>query len=171
MTWRTPPSLKWLIIKRSRISGLIEKLTEEQDSLVARLDHLSSLIPRLHSQLSALDETFELHDIQVEPTEIAPTTPHQETGVLPFGQMSRILLGTMRKHGTWVPTTVLTYEVLSRIPNGAPPHYEKYVRRAVRRRLGNLLRKGRVERLLDNPLSHDGSTEALWRIPRDADSP
>jgi hypothetical protein len=171
MTWRTPPSLKWLIVKRSRISGRIEKLTEEQDSLVARLDHLNGLIPRLRGQVRALDETFGLHDIQVEPTEIAPVTPHQGAMVLPFGQMSRILLGTMRKHGTWVPTTVLTYEVLSRVPDGAPPHDEKYVRRAVRRRLGTLLREGRVERLLDNPLSHDGSTEALWRIPRDADSP
>jgi len=171
MTWRTPPSLKWLIVKRSRISGRIEKLAEEQDSLVARLDHLKGLISRLRGQLRALDETFGLHDIQIEPTEIAPVTPHQEAMVLPFGQMSRILLGTMRKHGTWVTTTVLTYEVLARVPDGAPSHDEKYVRRAVRRRLGTLLREGRVERLLDNPLSHDGSSEALWRVPGDTDTP
>jgi len=155
MTWRTPPSLKWLIVKRSRTSGLISRLTEERDSLSARLDRINQLIPRLERQLQALDVTFELHDIQIEPTDIAPVVPHKAVRLLPFGQLGRVMLRAMRKHGTWIPTTVLAVEVRAAMPDGLRAYDEIYLRRAIRRRLGALLKEGRVERLLDNALAHD----------------
>lgn len=122
-------------------------------------------ISKLERQLQALDVTFELHDIQIEPTEIAPVVPHKAIRLLPFGHMSRVMLRAMRKHGAWVPTTVLAIEVCACMPDGGQSYDETYIRRAVRRRLRTLLREGRVERLLDNALSHDGLSEALWRIP------
>ncbi len=167
MTWRTPPSLKWLIVKRSRISGLIEKLTHEQTTLAARLEHLGGLLPRLHRQLQSLDDTFGLHEIQIEPAEIAPVAPQQKAKILPLGQMSRILLKVMRLQGTWVTTSVLIHAVRAAVPDNGPEFDERYVNRAIRRRLGNLMRDGRVERLLDNAGHHDGSSEALWRIVPD----
>lgn len=165
MTWRTPPSLKWLIVKRSRTSGLVSRLIEEREALSDRLERVTQLVSRLERQLQALDVTFELHDIQIEPTDIAPVVPHKAVKLLPFGQMSRVMLRAMRKHGNWVPTTVLAVEVRMAMPDGHQSYDETYVRRAVRRRLGALMREGRVERLLDNALAHDGSSEALWRIP------
>jgi hypothetical protein len=69
MTWRTPPSLKWLIVKRSRISGLIRRFSDERVELSARLDRINQPTARLERQLQALDVTFELHDIQIEPTD------------------------------------------------------------------------------------------------------
>jgi hypothetical protein len=91
MTWRTPPSLKWLIVKRSRTSGLVSRLIEEREALSVRLERVTQLVSRLERQLQALDVTFELHDIQIEPTDIAPVVPHKAVKLLPFGQMSRVM--------------------------------------------------------------------------------
>jgi hypothetical protein len=140
-------------------------LTDERVELSARLDRINQLTAKLERQLQALDVTFELHDIQIEPTDIAPVVPQKAVKLLPFGQLSRVMLRAMRKHGTWIPTTVLAVEVRASMPDGLQTYDETYVRRAIRRRLGALLREGRVERLLENAHAHDGSSEALWRLP------
>jgi hypothetical protein len=137
MTWRTPSFLEWLIVKRSRTSGLISRLTEERDSLSARLDRINQLIPRLERQPQALDVTFEFHDIQIEPTDIAPVVPHKAVKLLPFAQLSRVMLRAMRKRGAWIPTTVLAVDVRAAMPDGLQTYDEIYVRRAIGRRLGS----------------------------------
>jgi hypothetical protein len=122
-----------LIVKRSRISGLIEKLTNERVALVARLEHMDGLLPKLHRQLQSLDDTFGLHAIQIEPTEIAPIRPQEKAKILPLGQMSRILLKVMRLQGSWVTTSVLIRAVLGVVPDDGPEFDERYINRAVRR--------------------------------------
>ena len=93
MTWRTPSSLKWLITKRSRLSGALLKLDDERSKLSDRIRSLDRRAGVLREQLSALDQTFGLHEISMEPTTIRPVRPH--TGarrrLLPHGQLSRIM--------------------------------------------------------------------------------
>jgi hypothetical protein len=89
MTWRTPPSLKWLIVKRSRLSGEIQKLDAECAVLKEQFDRLEDRANKLRRHLSSLDHTFQLHEIQVEPTELAIVVPHWNQRIFPHGQMSR----------------------------------------------------------------------------------
>src|SRR6185437_13400282 len=46
MTWRTPPALKWLITKRSRLSGALLKLDDERAKLRDGNRRLQSGYPR-----------------------------------------------------------------------------------------------------------------------------
>lgn len=170
MTWRTPSSLKWLIDKRSRLAGLLSQLIQEQTELDARLEIAKERIATVQRQLQALDCTFELHEVQIEPQEIAPVSPQKKTWLMPHGRMSRLILNALRDHGGWMPTTLLTVAVASQVSAAHDSATPAYVRRAVRRRLGGLLRAGRIERdeLLDEFGLHDGFSEAFWRIRSDS---
>jgi len=117
MTWRTPPSLKWLIVKRSRLSGQLERLAPDLESTKDQFEQLSARLARLRKQLEALDQTLLLHDIQIGPTGIEPVVPHRRQRLFPNGQLGchiRCLLAE-RKHNEWVPTKEITRSIMERL--------------------------------------------------------
>lgn len=146
MTWRTPSSLKWLITKRSRLSGALLKIDDERMMLrdkIRSLDHRAGV---LREQLAALDQTFGLYETPMEPTAIRPVRPntHTHRSLLPHGKLSRIMFHELRLADGWLSTTGMLARVLGHLPEGDPFDPE-VVRICIRKRLGALSRKGLIE--------------------------
>lgn len=165
MTWRTPSSLKWLIVKRARIAGTLLKFEVERAGLIDRLGYLEKRVATLTQQLAALDQTFELHDISLEPTTIRPVQPQMRKRLLPWGHLGRVILGELRKADGWLSTSEIFAKVVACATEVEHSSYEE-VRHAVRRRLGTLAKTGWLERktyVAENS-KHDGRSETLWRL-------
>lgn len=173
MTWRTPPSLKWLITKRSRLSGALLKVNDERAKLRDRIRTLDCRAETLLKQLSALDQTFGLHEISMDPQDIRPVRPQTRARLLPLGQLSRIIFTELRLAGDWLSTTEVVARILQHLPERERPPLE-LIRHCVRKRLRTLARKGLLDRHADGISAvgvHDGISEAYWRFTCTHDSP
>lgn len=85
-----------------------QQVIEEREALSARLERVTQLVSRLERQLQALDVTFELHDIQIEPTDIASVVPHKAVKLFAVWRMSRVMLRVM--HSGWIAAGLLYHE-------------------------------------------------------------
>lgn len=161
MTWRTPPSLKWLIIKRSRLSGALVQIESRKAKLLKRLADWEGRAEVLRGQLSALDQTFELHEIRVNPEGIQPVRPQGKERLMPPGRLGRAILAELRRADDWLSST----EILARIADHITAEELTYceVLHRLRRRLGRLGRDGILERQIRH--CDNGANDAtLWRI-------
>lgn len=89
---RTPPSMAWLIRKRSILQGELDRAKKD-------LDRLPRTICELEQKLVALDQhVFPMHEVRVDPKSIKGT---REIGksVLPFGVMTKNILACLRLAG------------------------------------------------------------------------
>lgn len=165
MAWRTPSSLKWLIVKRARLSGRLLQLEAERDQLQNQLNGLNVRTEKIRDQLTALDQIFDLHEVEVNPESITPIKPHRRSRLLPHGQLSRAVLRELRMHGRWGTTTEILALVVPHLGHVDTVEYE-HIRYAIRQRLSALARKGILERDLGISAGghHDGRTEARWRL-------
>ena len=161
MTWRTPSSLKWLITKRSRLSGALLRLDEQRARLLNDLAVVESEAAPLRRALAALDQTFRLHDIQMEPADIHPVRPHRRERLMPPGQLGLAILGELRQASGWLTGA----EVLERIAHRINPRETDYdeVRKCIRRRMGRLARQGILERQA-HITANGANGDTLWRI-------
>jgi len=83
MSTRIPPSLKWLIDKRARLAGEIRKTK----LAVERAHLIVNELKALEETLSALDKTFELHDIRIDVNLIKPVNSKYVRLSLPHGSL------------------------------------------------------------------------------------
>lgn len=168
MSWRTPPSLKWLITKRSRLSGELERRLPELESLRIDFEKANARVNWLREQLAALDQTFQLHDIQIDPTEIASVSPHQNARLFPSGQMGRHIRRILaeRDGGEWTTTPEVTRKIMESLGLSEVDSVYRSVRRAVRNRLQSLMRAGEIERIIGACTSKDapGEDQSRWRL-------
>jgi len=166
MAWRTPSSLKWLIVKRARLAGTLDAVEKESIELKARLAVLEARAESSRRNLAAIDQALTLHDIRVEPEDISPVRPKGRKNLFSHGLLSRHILRALRQEEGWLSTSDIVLHVVLQLGD---VDYETYkiARIAVRRRLRNLLIDQVVERdvPLDEQGHHDGATEAKWRLP------
>lgn len=164
MAWRTPSSLKWLILKRSSIAGELQQLEAEYVRVGQRQEYLSNRISEARFNLSAIDSTLALHEIQIEPSEIASTRP-QGARLLPYGKLGQLLLRSLRGQPEWRSTSEIVYEVV-RLAEHLEEQDCDRIRPLIRRRLHKLVKSGKVERYTspDKPKLRNGEDEALWRL-------
>lgn len=173
MSWRTPSSLKWLIIKRSRLSGELERLLPKLDSLKGEYEQMEATVNELRDQLAALDQTFLLHDIQIDPRGIEPVIPHRHPRLFPNGHMGRHIRRILaeREHGEWTTTPEIARKIMEHLSisetDGADGLYRS-VRRAVRNRLQSLMQAGEVERIIGATTNKNapGEDQSRWRLTR-----
>lgn len=166
MTWRTPSALKWLITKRSRLSGALLKLNDERAKLRNEIRALDCRAEKLHDQLAALDQTFALHEISMDPKVVRPVRPHTRARLLPHGQLNRITLAELRLADDWLSTSEMVARILNHLPEQEQLPLE-HVRYCIRMRLGALARKGLLDRRNDGVSAvgtHDGNSESHWRL-------
>ena len=166
MTWRTPSSLKWLISKRSRLSGALLKLDDERARLRDNIQALDRRAEPLLKQLAALDQTFGLHEISMEPEIIRPVRPQTGKPLVPYGQMSRAILSELRSEQGWLSTTEIVVRVLNHFPDVNSSDYQS-TRHCIKKRLGTLARKGTLKRYnsgLSATGKFDGKSETYWRL-------
>lgn len=173
MSWRTPSSLKWLIIKRSRLSGQLERLLPKLDSLRGEFEQMEAEVNRLRDQLAALDRTFLLHDIQIDPTGIEPVIPHRHPRLFPNGHMGRHIRRILaeREYGEWTTTPEIAWKIMEHLDiseTGGADGVYRSIRRAVRNRLQSLMQAGEVERVIGATTNKDapGEDQSRWRLAR-----
>ena len=166
MTWKTPSSLKWLIVRRSRLSGMLEKLEPKHAVLKEQFESIDARVNKLRQQLSALDQTFQLHEIQIDPTGLRPVVPHDNRRLVPHGQMSRHIRRILANHEGWASIAEITLKILQRLDATADEKTYQYVHIAVRRRLRGMLREGQVQRIEGTRKGrcYDGSNQSMWRL-------
>lgn len=180
---RTPPSLKWLINKRARLLGEINKYENTRsermasaEKAVADATHaLNSARQRLaceqivrpkylealREDIKAIDNALALHDIQIDP-EIIPQIRSQEAQKkLPHGVITRAIYEYFKVAGNRpVSTTEIAMFVAVRNNIETAGDIFQVFRTSVRYRLKNLCIEGKVERL------HPPKTalEGRWKL-------
>lgn len=166
MTWKTPSALKWLIVKHSRLQGVLATLEREAQELQEKLDAQQVKIAGVKSKLAAVEQTLELHEIKVGVNDIAPVVPHANAAAYKYGEMTRRIYGALRTGDDWIQTArVIELATGVTLENTEADSYIQ-IRRMFRSRLRGLLANGKVERKLQSG-SRDGSqNQSLWRLPR-----
>ena len=164
---KTPPSLKWLIDKRIRLAGKVLDAGKRSGALHADLELLRSEMEEAIHRLQAVDTTMGLHEIQIEPTELKTIRPRRNTALLPYGQLSRILLSQLRRRNDWVSTHDLAISVVDHLTETGQPTDFVYVMFVVRNRLNGMCRRGSVIRhlKLDERGHLDIVSSRLWSLP------
>lgn len=183
---RTPPSLKWLIDKRARLLGEINKLENSHNKnledakkrvIEAEMSlehakqefaHQESTVPRiieiLHSDLKAVDNTLGLHEIQINPDIIPPIRTQDAERHSSHGGMTRAIFERLKLAGGQSITTLeLTdYVAVALGVELADENYQEF-RKKISWRLKNLCTEGKIRRLHQVK----GCIVGRWILPDD----
>lgn len=168
-TYRTPPSLSWLLDNRRRIAGHIQKIEGKLAKFASKYAHakiivdqhdihLPRLLRSLRADLKALDQTIGLHQIAVDIDSIRPLREHAPQPR--YGNMTPTIYECFSLDPRrWMTTNEITTFVSSRrCPNISEYQLVEY-REAVRRHLRLMEKRSYVERIAAKGLWR----ESLWR--------
>ena len=109
MSNRIPPSLSWLIKKRSQILG---ELISAEKNLPISIKKEKQRIVDLRANLASLDGTIRLHEIKLNPEIIEPTRPVFKKRFLPHGGYTKLVFELFRSaHPNPVSTDELALKV------------------------------------------------------------
>ena len=86
---RTPSSMAWLIGKRARLKGQLDRLKRVQQALPDQ-------ITALEKELAALDAVIPLHEVKVDPKVIKGCAP-KGPNLAASGELTRFLLRVLRE--------------------------------------------------------------------------
>lgn len=142
---RLPSSLKWLIDRRARVAGEIEKI----EALLSKCRRLADELDTLRQLLSSIDQTLALHDAAVDVSLIQTVRSHDVRINLPHGELTRGILMCLKLHeGKPVSTDAVTAFIAARYADlDVTPSSATELRESVRYRLKNLGRQRLVTRL------------------------
>jgi len=159
MTNRIPPSLNWLIDKRARISGEIEKTRrslKQAQSLIVELEDLEI-------KLKAIDTTLKLHDIQVDIGLIKPISSNYYRLKIPHGELTKSILTCIKLYGSLSPvtkSTIVDFVIARHFDFDADKIAISQIRASIHNRLKNLCRDG----VIDRCYLPDSTKNVLWKI-------
>jgi putative alpha-1,2-mannosidase len=93
MSNRIPSSLSWLIDKRARLAGDIQRTKKA----LLKVQHLVHKQKELEAALEAVDKSLKLHDIQVDVANIKPIYSHQLSKLkFQHGDINQLILIYLR---------------------------------------------------------------------------
>ncbi|MDP3210111.1 MAG: hypothetical protein CTY35_14810 [Methylotenera sp.] len=159
MSNRIPPSLNWLIDKRARISGEVEKTRRSLKQAQSLIDELKDL----EIKLNAIDTTLQLHDIQIDIGLIKPISSNYYRLKIPHGELTKSILTCIRLYGKTSPvskSTIVDFVIARHFHYDAEQISNAQIRGSIGNRLKNLCRDGVIER----HHSPDSTKEGLWAI-------
>ncbi|MDP3607790.1 MAG: hypothetical protein Q8R74_01800 [Methylophilus sp.] len=157
MTNRIPPSLNWLIDKRARISGEIEKTRRS----LKRAQVLIKELEELEVKLKAIDTALDLHDIKIDVNLIKPIASNTYRLNIPHGDLTKSILTCIRLNGTNKPvakSVIHNFVVARHFDFDADEITHAQVSLSIKRRLNCLYHKG----LLLRHHSPNTSEYGLW---------
>jgi hypothetical protein len=158
MSTRISSSLKWLIDKRARLAGEIERTAKVAKRAAALVEELRDL----ERTLAAIDESLKLHEVQIEVDYIKPVRSIYRRMGLPHGELTRSILCCLKAaNGQMVSTTQITAYVTRRskeIDLGGGDLSD--LRNCVRMRLKNLSYQG----LVKSHRPRGGPHEGYWTL-------
>lgn len=161
MSTRIPSSLVWLIKKRARLDGKIQRATR----IIEQKRELESARIRWQADLAAIDRALGMHEVLVDVENIAAISPKNQGKFLPHGDLTRFLLKSLRESdGQPLSTDTLTLMTMDQCvlsdAERENPAIHRELRLSVRYRLKNLASQ-RVIARLSCPL---GSRTAFWTL-------
>lgn len=165
MTWRTPSFLKWLIVKHSRLQGelmLLERQATELDIQVAK--HRQRLEDARQS-IVAIERALTLHDIKVDPDDIARVVPNTNEPLYKYGDLTRKIYAALRVTEGWMSTADVVEHATGFRCGACDSKFYEGLRRTYRRRLRALTARGCVERQLRTGRTANKPNYSLWRLP------
>lgn len=152
---RITPSLKWMIDKRGRIDGDIQRIErhlKRHQRIFERFQKLNDELLALKDVLASIDKTLSLHEIQVVPENIPTILSHKHKCDMPYGEMAKsIYMKLSLSKGQPVSSKEIVAFVLERkamlgFPSEETKEDMKKVRMQVKRCLQRLHKKGGLVR-------------------------
>lgn len=166
MTYKIPPSLKWLIDKHARISGKVAKLKKR----LASVEDLVLELNDLEKQLLSVEEMLKIHDIQIDISLIKPRRPYPKRSERKIrfanGQAGKLLMNFINKKTN--PGIIHKLEAVDLLMQRhleidptplSRSDFQEYVNQVLNR----LTQSGFLQRL-HNPITNKGGT---WQIHPD----
>lgn len=169
MPGRTPCSLKWLIDKQTRLAGQIQRKKEMLERARIVVTHHRTDIARLNHDLAAIETAMGLHELQINPTDLASIRPHYTPRLLRYGQMSRIIRRTLAKAPERTASTSdILRAVLVALPRPLIGNQLKLLKKRLRIRLAIMALEGQILQL-ENARTCE---PRVWQLPsHDRDRP
>lgn len=169
MTWRTPSSLKWLIVRHSRQQGVLHLQERQAGKLQEQLDAALQSIAETKANLEAIERTLTLHEIPVNVAEIEAIVPQLNPRLFTFGELTRRIYKALRESGGWVTTEEVIRHVTGLDKGSADPAEYRHARSVLRDRLKKLAWSGKLERApcQVQPRPKPSLRQTKWRLPQD----
>jgi hypothetical protein len=151
MTYRIPPSLAWLVNKRARVNGELQRVGKVYSALLEELEQTRILLKAkadaLTRDLAAIDHTLGLHEIRIDPNRIVPIQTQSNSDILKRGAITKAIFEYLYNlEAAHASTREIAIFVAHE--NSIDPDCSVFVelRRRVRHRLKTLSIKGSVKR-------------------------
>lgn len=161
---RLPPSLVWLIDRRGRVAGeiqRIEKYFERHRRIFDKFKELNDELAQLQETMVSIDQTLSLHEVQIDPSNIPVIYSKKQRIQLPYGELTRLVYQRIRMgNGAPVSTREIIGFVVQKYPfleandTKEGVKREDRIARRIHARLKNLCKVGKIER-------HHSKTSAL----------
>ena len=158
----TPPSLKWLVVRRARLLARAKQLQKLADAGRRRSNEYDAEQEQVRRDIAALDHVLSLHEIRIDPEIIQPKKTQENSRLLPWNHLTRSILTCLRQaNGEWCSTTQIVVFVAAKAMREIDETTHSVLRLNVRSRLRKLRIAGRVVR------RHKGNTgyEGYWALP------
>ncbi|MDO9422454.1 MAG: hypothetical protein Q7T66_17470 [Herminiimonas sp.] len=166
---KLPTSLNWLINRRGRIDGSIQKIERYLDKhrrAFEKFQELSNELSFLKETLVSIDTTMRLHKLQIDPQNIPTINGKNYLTDLPRGEITLLIYERVKMGGG---EPVCSKEIVEHIlayrkATGASPIPSISLSLMVSRRMNGLCRKGRLVR--HHP--QKTGTHGLWTLCLDS---
>jgi hypothetical protein len=159
MANRIPSSLNWLIDKRARIAGEIDKTKRSLHKAQKLIDELKDL----EIKLTAIDTALDLHAVKIDVSLIKPITSKYVKINIPHGELTRSILNCIRTHQQNGPVStllIINYVITNHFDANSNIIPRNLVAKSIHNRIKNLCRNGTIERCHDIKSNQYG----LWKI-------
>jgi len=148
---RLPSSLKWLIEKRGRVDGSIQKIElylEKQRSVFEKYQQLTNELSLLRETLASIDTALRLHKLQIDPQNIPPIHGKNHVTDLRRGVITQLIYDRieMGKGNPVSSDQIVEFILNHRQASGEPPIVKTFLSKQVMKRLNGLCRAKRLIR-------------------------
>lgn len=186
---RTPPSLKWLLDKRSRLMGRIARLKKSNQALVpSLLDKIKAaeenltrlkselirqqtmipvLVSSLEKDLEAIDRPMSMHEIQINPSIIPSINSQEAPRFIAYGAITRHIYKYLTKcENNSASSLEVAIDIAINFSLNLTDKEFTAFKINIRHRLKALMHEGKLIRLPTPKRAH-----SQWALPRDPNAP
>ncbi|WP_320201777.1 hypothetical protein RMR16_026640 (plasmid) [Agrobacterium sp. rho-13.3] len=162
MQTKLPSSLKWLVNRRARLAGEIQRTLRDASEATAKALDLERTANQLKIDLASMDRVLSMHEIELHPESIPDVGTHRQARLMPFAHLTRHTLSCLRKaKGGWCSTTEIMSYVAAQSTLDIGDDSYGLLRLSVRKRLRTLYAAGKVRRRH----AAKSNVEGYWALP------
>lgn len=141
------------------------RLVGQRRKLLARIDRTQAAVAELDAKIAAFNLVLREQGVDIDPDYFKPVTPTPRRGYFQHGQISSLLLDTLRRATRPLSTVELLAEVCAAAGVVFKSPQDRYrARRYLDSRLGVYARRGVVTRIRGVDAKHDDVSH--WKLAR-----